>query len=82
MSGTLPPHLKGAPRWKVLKHQVPDFTCPDIDQVCEFFKSHHAPPELLATLNRVRRDNVNLREVSKQAIRELKKWETGEKSLK
>lgn len=77
----LPPELKGAPRWKVLKHMTPDYTCPKIDRVREFLeKDCIAPPEILELLESIRRDNGDLREVAKQAVRELKKWETGEKS--
>lgn len=81
VSKPLPPHLKDAPRWKVLKHQVPDYTCPSIDVVQDFLRDQCiAPPEILKVLEQVRRDNCNLREVAKQAIRELKKWEAGEKT--
>ena len=69
----LPPELKGAPVWKVLQHQVPDYTCPDIDVVQDFLKGCIAPPEVMEVLELVRRDNGDLREIAKQAIRELKK---------
>lgn len=65
--------LKGAPRWKVLKAQVPDYTCPTIDQLYDFLTETEAPEWTREVLDQIRRDNVNLREVSKQAIRELKK---------
>ena len=70
---TLPPEVKEAPLWKVLQHQVPDYTCPSIDVVQDFLRSCVAPPEVLAVLEQVRRDNGDLREVAKRAVRELKK---------
>lgn len=81
MSKPLPPHLKGAPRWKVLKHQVPGYTCPTLDVIQEFLEQNGAPKETLDILAQVRRDNVNFREICKQAIRELRKWESGENCL-
>lgn len=81
MTGPLPPYLKGARKWEVLEHMVPEYTCPTIDVVQDFLRDQCiAPPDILAALERVRRDNCDLREVAKQSIRELKQWETGEKS--
>ena len=65
------------PRWKTLKQQVPPHTCPTIDVLYEYLQSTGAPSWTTETLDQIRRDNVQLRAVSKDALRELKKWETG-----
>jgi hypothetical protein len=67
-------------KWKNLRGQVPEYTCPTIN-VVQAYLEDIAPPEIMAVLEQVRRDNSNLRAVAKEAIRELKKYETGDLPL-
>jgi hypothetical protein len=60
---------------------MPDHTCPTIDELYEWLEDEKAPEWTREILDSIRRDNVNLRYVAKTAIRELKKWEDGTKSL-
>ena len=62
--------------WKILKRRVPQYTCPTIDGLYDYLNSINAPDWTTETLDQIRKDNVQLRAVAKDALRELKKWET------
>jgi hypothetical protein len=63
------------PKWRTLKAQIPDYTCPVIDELYDWLKEERAPDWTFEVLDQIRSDNVNLRAISKDAIRALRQAE-------